>query len=239
MGNQDTAVVPPIEGNQPVTPPVVETPKPDPAVELAELQRKNKELAEAISQKDSYIKTVETEKATLETRLSAVKPQEPTKPIASDIQPEMARILETAQIDPAKAGEELSRLIIGVSEKTKQELLGNLSPIIEQNTLIAKAKEDNQDLIELGLEPAITIRANQLIQSGKSFKEALDISVKETRAKVDKLKSNTPPATPPAGAQAETGANAAPLPPPTPPREKTVQEEIAERNEKRRKQGLG
>ena len=93
--------------------------------------------------------------------------------------------------------------------------------------------------MDLGLEPAIGIRANQLLQSGKPFKDAIDTAVKEAREKVDKLKSNTPaaPLLPPAGAVGEQGANNLPAPI-TPPKEETPEEEIAAEKARKRKLDL-
>lgn len=215
-----------------VTPPI---PPADPAEEL---RRENESLKKQNADKDKYITEIKSEKDTLEARLTQIKPKEQQN-LDLDLQKESARILELGQIDPVKAGEELGNLIKRTQDKTQQSILANLSPIIEQNTLIAKVKSENQDLIDLGLEPAITIRANQLITSGKSFKDAIDTAVKESREKMDKIKSNAPlvPTPPPAGATGERGNNKQPEPTPE-PKETTPLDEINAERERKRKSGL-
>jgi len=238
MGDQVIPQVTPPTADPTVTPPAPVTPPiPDPAEEQ---RRENETLKKQLADKDRFITEIKSEKETLEARLTQTQPK-PTAPVVdTDLQKEAARILEIAQLDPAKAGEELGRLIQTATSKAAQETLRNLEPLISQNTYINEVKEKNKDLIDLGLEPAITIRASQLIQSGKSFKDAVDAAVSESRIKMDKLKSNTPtvpPTPPPPGAVGEGGANRQPEPTP-PPKEETPEDEIRAAQERRRKMGL-
>jgi hypothetical protein len=224
-------------GSQTATPPIVPTPKPDP---VDELRRKTEALEKQVADKEKYINDLKSEKDTLEARLTETQPRPQSQPLDTDLQREAASILETAQVDPAKAGEALANLIKTTSDKAQQAVLGNLAPIIEQNTYVAKIKSENADLMELGLEPAITVRANQLIRSGKQFKEAVDMAVRESRIKVDKLKSNTPPppiVPPPDGAVGESGNNRQPEPPVI-PKDVTPEDELKAERERRRKSGL-
>jgi hypothetical protein len=115
--------------------------------------------------------------------------------------------------------------------------MSNLEPTIENITYINEVKAKNSDLVDLGLEPTITLRANQLMSQGKSFKEAVDTAVKEMRGKVDKLKSNVSPTPPPSGALGEGGGNK-PLKVPKPEPEETEEQEIARLREEQRKKGL-
>ncbi len=222
------------QGGQPPTPTPNPAPNPDP---VAELQRKIEQLEKQNADKDRFITDLSATTKTLEARINQVgrPPQEKTADL--DLQKEAQEILETAQLDPAKAGERLSDLVSRVSEKSKKDLLDNLGPVIEQQTYVAKVKAENADLIELGLEPSIGIRAQQLMQSGKSFKESVDTAVKEAKEKVNKLKSNAPPVPPPPAAVGEQGSNRQPTPPP-PPAEITEADEIKAEQERRRKSGL-
>jgi hypothetical protein len=205
----------------------------DPA---AELKAQNEQLKKQLADKESFIANIKSEKETLEARISQTQQPRQAQVIDSDLQREASRILESAQIDPVKAGEELANLIKATQSKTQQEILSNLQPMIDQSALVQKVRDSNQDLIDLGLEPSITIRANQLINSGKSIKDALDLSVSEARSKVDKLKSKTPsiPTPPPAGSVGEAGSNRQPEPP-APPKEDTEADEIRAEQDARRK----
>lgn len=236
MGKEGNPVVTPPVADPTVTPPVVTPPAPDPAEEQ---RRENESLKKQLADKDRFITDLNSEKATLEARLTQTQPKPPTH-IDVDLQKEASRILETAQIDPTKAGEELANLIKATTDKAQQGILSNLQPIIEQNTYIAKVKSENKDLIDLGLELSISKRAYDLMQTGKTFSEAVDTAVKEARGKVDKLKSNAPPVPPtppPAGAVGESGSNRQPEVTP-PPKEETPEDEIKREKERRRKQGL-
>jgi hypothetical protein len=228
---------PPAVQQTPTPPPVAPIQTPDAAV--VELQRKMDELEKRQSDKDRMIDDLKATNQTLEARLSQTHPQQSEGSQTMDVQKEASRILEVAQVDPQKAGEELGALIRNTTSKAQSEILQNISPIIEQQAHVSKIKAENQDLIELGLEPSISLRTNQLMQSGKSFKDAADAAVAEARVKVNKLKSNTPqpPTPPPSGSVGEGGANRQPEPTPAPVVE-TDADEIRKAQEMRRKKGL-
>lgn len=198
------------------------SPEPDVSEELERLKKQ-------LSDKDRYITELADEKATLEARLS----ETPEKKEKEEITGDVASILEEAQIDPEKAGEKLAKLIKNATAKAQQDILANLQPIVEQQTYVSKIKAENQDLIDLGLEPAITLRAQNLMKTGKSFKAAVDIAVKEAREKIDKLKK---PSDVPPGAKGEKAANKVSSAPP--PKELTPEDEIRLEKERRRKLGL-
>jgi len=234
---EDTQKVETPQADQTVTPDVVTPAIPDPAEEL---RRKNEQLEKQLADKDKFITDLKSTNETLEARFTQVNRQPITSaPVDLDLQKEASRIMEVAQIDPIKAGEDLANLIKDSTDKATKQVLQNLSPIIEQNTYINEVKTKNNDLIELGLEPSISSRANQLMQSGKTFKEAVDTAITEARTKVDKLKSNVSvPITPaPKEAVVESGANKQPEPP-KPPVEETDEDEIRKEQERRRKMGL-
>lgn len=232
MGNQATQDEVKPKESQPATPEATPAPQPDPAV--IELQRKMEALEKQIADKDRYITDVINEKATLEQRLqhTQAKPQG-----QAEVQNDVAKILETAQIDPAKAGEDLAQVLKSTQDATERRVLQNLGPIIEQQTYINEIKTKNADLVDLGLEPTITLRAQQLMNTGKSFRDAVNVAVTEARSKVDKLKSNAPPQPTPPAAVVESGGNAAPAPTP-PPKVETQEDEMASRAAKRAKMGL-
>lgn len=237
MGEQNTpgAVTPQAPGSG--TPPAPQPPaNSDPAEEL---RRENDQLKKQLADKDKHITDLSSEKSTLEARLTQTQ-RPPNQKLDDDLQKETARIMETAQVDPQKAGEELAQLIKNSTSKAQQAILQNIEPIINQQSYINEVKKNNADLIELGLEISISHRAQQLLQTGKSFKDAVDAAVSEARAKVDKLKSNTPPAPPtppPPGGVGEKGSNNEP-PPTPPPREETPEDEIAAERARKRKMGL-
>ena len=240
MGEQATLDKEAKAGNPQDTPVVAPVAQPDPAV--VELQRKVEELDKKVADKDRYITELSNEKSTLEARLTQTQPKVEPAPDAS-IDFEAKRILETATVDPETAGKDLAKLIKSTTDAAKKELLqsvqGNLQPAIENISYANEIKAKNADLIELGFEPVISSKVNEYLQTGKfkTFKEAVDHAVKETREKVDKIKSNAPPTPPPKSAMTEDGANKLPETPP-PPRQMTQEEEIQERLAKRIRMGL-
>jgi len=237
MGKEATpaAVITP-EG-QSATPEVLPAQVPDPAEEL---RREQEKLKKQLADKDKYISELQSEKQVLEARATVVQRPPEGGGVDTDLQKETSQILEMAQVDPQKAGEQLAGLIQKAASKAQQDALRNIEPIITQQTFVNEVKAKNQDLIDLGLEPSITLRTNQLMQSGKPFKDAVDVAVAEARAKVEKLKSSNAPAQPtppPAGAVGERGNNAPPAPKP-PEVETTMDDEIRAARERRRKSGL-
>lgn len=243
MGNQDTQVIDPTTGNPTVTPSLSPIPAPDPAVELAELRRKTEELGKQVADKDRFISDLANEKATLETKLT----QRDIPPISvvtnESIQIEAAKILEKAQLDPEEASKDLAKLIADTTERSTQKVLqniqANLQPAIENNVYAAEVKTKNKDVLDFFGEDVLSMKVANLIQSGKTktFKEAVDIVIKEYRSKYDGLKSNAAPAPLPIGATGEEGGNRPPSAPPS-LKEITPEEEIKQRQERRRLSGL-
>jgi len=239
MPEQDILKLAEGAGNPPGDAGAPPTPSPE-AAEAERLRRENESLKKQTEDQAKFITDLQSTTKTLEDRIKQIgQPGQPQ--VDLDVQKEAQQILETAQIDPVKASQDLARLLASTQNKATQAILSNLSPIIEQQTYVNKVKSENQDLIDLGLEAGITLRAGQLIQSGKTFKEAVDNAVLEARKKVDKLKSNAPPVPPtppPAGAVGEGEGSLGPPPPPPPPKEPTEADEVKAERERRRKQGL-
>lgn len=213
---------PPVAGNPSVTPAAVVPTAEDPATELARLRQEKIEADKRLAEKDKHIGELSTEKATLENRLSGYQAVESVIP---QTQPEG----EEGQ-DPAKPkGQHVGAYV-------RPE---DVPEIIERTTFITEMKKENKDMMDFGLEPVITMRADQLIRTGKSFKEAVATAVKEQREKFDKIKQPTTPAqTPsvPAGLQGEAGASVPVTP--TPVKEDSLGDEGEERRRLRAKRGL-
>jgi hypothetical protein len=237
---EDTQVIDPATGKPVATPSPAPVLNPDPAAELAELRRKNEELGKQVSDKESYISNLKAEKETLETRFSEINrpPAQPAGQPTGDIEAQAKSILEKAQIDPEAAGKDLANLIRSTTNAAQQSVLQNLQPVIENNTYAAEIKSKNKDLMEHFGERALSIEVAASMEKGKPFKDAVDTVVKEFRGRYDSLKSNAAPKPPPPGSQGEDGANKPPVPPPPVP-ELTQEDEIAARQEARRKRGLG
>ena len=150
-------------GSPTATPPAAPAATPNPAEEFSKVKAEKEALERRLAEKDQYIAQVTTEKATLEARLQGIAPKGNESIPPGDIQAEAQRILETAQLDPAAASKDMATLLKKTQDETQKAILANLNPIIEQNTYIAEVRNKNKDLLEVGLEPAITLRANQLI----------------------------------------------------------------------------
>lgn len=191
----------PAAGATPATPaPSGQNPPEDPATEAARLRKENKDLADRLAQKDTHIGELSTVNATLEQRLSGFQA---TRSVVDPATPEA-----DPATPPARGGTPVSQLA-GVRAE-------DIPEIIERTTFINKVKDENKDMIDLGLEPIMEQRADQLIRQGKPFKEAILTAVKEQREKFEKIKQpSAPPAQPPAtGVRAEEGAPANPTPAP-------------------------
>ncbi len=210
---------PPIGGTPSGTPaPVAVPPAEDPATEAARLRQEKADLEKRLAEKDKHIGDLSTEKATLENRLSGYQAVESVTPIGE------------APAGDAPAGG------TSVSEYVRPE---HIPEIIERTAFITKMKEDNKDMMDFGLESVISMRADQLIRGGKSFKEAVATAVKEQREKFDKLKQPTasaPAPAVPAGLQGESGASAPVTP--APKTEEALGDEGEERRKLRLKRGL-
>lgn len=210
---------PPIGSSQQATPPVTPVPAAeDPTTELARLRQEKIDLDKRLAEKDKHIGDLSTEKATLENRLSgyqAVESVVPATPADGEV--------------PKTTGQHAGAFV-------RPE---DVPEIIERTTFITDMKKENKDMMEFGLEPVISMRADQLIRSGKSFKEAVATAVKEQREKFDKIKQPTTPPVKqevPAGLQGESGASA-PITP-APKAEELLGDEGDERKRLRSKRGL-
>ena len=239
MGTQDTPVKVDDKGNLVVTPAPSLIPNPDPAEEL---RRENEALKKQVADKDRFITDLNSEKATLETRLTQ-RDTPTTQAVSDDIQAEAKAILEKAQLDPEAAGKDLASLLQRTTNASQQAILKNLQenlqPAIENNVYAAEVKIKNKDMIDFFGEDFLSIKVAQRLQTKQSatFKEAVDSVVKEYHVKMDSLKSNAPPTPPPPGALGEGGPNKPPEPIPS-PKEETQSDEIVRRQKERAERGL-
>jgi len=214
--------------------------------EIVRLREENKKLNDQNAEKDRHITELSTEKATLEQRLtSSPSPSAPSAVVDvndEELEKEVAEILEEGQVDPKSAAKKLTGIIKKsndtVFQRATTDILSNLGPRIDNVNFANKLEDENKDLFELGLKPAITIRVQELINQGKDFRIAATQAVNEARARVDKIKGPTmpKPSTPP-GAQGEVGNNNQ-QPPPPPPKEETEEEEVQDRKRRRMAAGL-
>lgn len=207
---------PPIVSSQPATPaPVVTTPAEDSASELARLRQERIDLDKRLADKDKHINDLSTEKATLETRLSGYQAVDSVIPT------------EDQEVVQQPAGQPVGAYV-------RPE---DIPEIIERTGFLNKMKDDNKDMMEFGLEPVIAMRADQLIRTGKTFKEAVATAVKEQREKFDKIKApSTPAPVVPSSLRGEDGSN-----PPVeqkPEAEEALADEGDERKRMRAKKGL-
>jgi len=214
------------------TPPPATPPAPTPDAAVAELSKKLDDLSKRIDEKDRYISELQTEKATLETRLSHTQPAPAHAGSPSVVDQEVTTILETAQTDPASAGRQLSQLLARTTDEVQRKTLNEVGPVIDRLTYINQVKAQHPDLIELGLEATIAQEVGQAmsVNPKADFRKTVDSVVGKYRQKVDKLKAPAAPTTPPADAMAETGHNASP-----PPAKKEAPPETEEQEIQRRK----
>ena len=216
-----------------------QTPQPDPAV--AELQRKVEELSKQTADKDKYITDLKATVDTLETRITQREPK--PEPLDTNSQVEAQRILEKAQLDPEAAGKDLANLIKRTNDDAQKVILknlqDNLQPAIENNVYAAEVKVKHKELLDFFGEDFLSVKVAQKLQTGtaKTFKEAVDTTVKEYQTKMDTLKTNAPPAPTPKAAEAEGGSNKQPEPTPI-KKEETQTDELARRAAERAKKGL-
>lgn len=215
------ANTPPI-GTQKGTPVVNVKPDEDTTTELARLRQEKLESDKRLAEKDKHINDLSTVNATLESRLSGYQAVESVIP--------KEQIVDNN--DEAKDNIQPTGQPVGAYVRPE-----DIPEIIDRTSFINKMKDDNRDMIEFGMEPVISLRADQLIRQGKSFKESVATAVKEQREKFDKIKQPTPiePVIP-TGIRGESGSNP---PVETKPKvEETLDDEGEARKRMRYKRGL-
>jgi len=215
--------------------------------QLEQLSRTVAETNQRLSEKDRTIQDLNTTKAVLEARVTGTRQEVMPDPGDPALEAQASKILEEGLIDPQGAGKKLAALFAKAKNEGQQAALNNtmqnLQPAIELQVFETKMIEENKDLYDLGMKPAIEARAQELL-SGKSnrtvqdIKEAVKTAINEKREKLKSLttpKVPEPPATPPKGVSAEDGANVKlPLAQPA-PNIQTQSEEIADVVNKRNK----
>lgn len=184
----------------------------DQAAELARLKQERIDLEKRLTEKDKYINDLSTEKATLENRLSGYQA--------------VGSVEESSQV--ATEGQDVRNYV-------RPE---DIPEIIERTSFISKMKQDNSDLMDLGFEPVISFRADQLIRSGKSFKEAVATAVKEQREKINKIKAPVTKSEEPVSSSVRGEGGANPPVEAKPKAEETLGDEGEERKRLRAKRGL-
>lgn len=178
----------------------------------AENERLKKEKADVekrLTDKDSHISQLTNVNQTLEQRLKTTNTQQQEE---GDLEKEAEALMAEAQENPSTAGKKLAALIKKTRESGAQTVARTVENVVSQRETVAKLREENKDLIEIGLEMPITVRANELIQQGKSFEEATKTACAEFRKKLEgklvqpnnQAANNSQGA--PAGAQGESAA---------------------------------
>lgn len=179
------------------------------------LQREYADATKRLSDKDNHISQLSNEKATLEQRFNATNSQ---KQEDADIAKEATAILAEAADDPDAAGKRLATLIKKAQDSGVKTATETVNHVVTQREKINKLRAENQDLLEIGLEVPITMRANELMQQGRSFDDATQTAVTEFRTRL-KGKLVEKPKQPegktnneeiPAGAKGETGGSSLP-----------------------------
>jgi hypothetical protein len=178
-------------------------------VDVTMLAKKLEELEKRVADKDSYITELSNVNKALEQRINSV-----TAPVSEN------------DSTPAT-----------VADPAKYVSVDQIPGILEQQLFIKDIKRENADLIDLGLEPAMELRARQLLSQGKEFREAVGTAVKEAREKVNKLKQPSSSSQPPAGVIGEDGKSGVP-PAPKPKAEDPMEDEGPARVARRMKMGL-
>lgn len=179
-------------------------------MDVSMLAKKLDDLEKRVADKDAYITELSNVNKALEQRINSIGAGDNS---GNNNQP-------PAEVDP-----------------TQFVRVDQVNAIIEQQAFVTSVRKENQDLIDLGLEPGMELRARQLLSQGKDFKEAVSTAVKEAREKVNKLKQPATPPPPPAGAMGEDGRPGVP-PTPPPKQEETLEDEGPARMAKRMKLGL-
>ncbi len=179
------------------------------------LQREYAETTKRLSDKDNHITQLTNEKATLEQRFNATNVQ---KQEETDFAKEATSILAEAADDPDAAGKKLAGLIKKAQDSGIRTATETVNQVVTQREKINKLRVENQDLLDIGLEIPITMRANELMSQGRSFDDATTMAVTEFRTRLkgklvekksqadEKQKDEVP-----AGAKGESGGSVVPV----------------------------
>jgi len=194
----------------------------DPAQqELAALKAEREKFQaerEAMSKQleDSQRKLSETaaEKATLETKINQrnAEPKGPDPEVSSGVR----EALETAQLDPEKGAEILTKLIDKATTKAQKQAVEQAIETVGRqaefqrnfSAKVEQVKKANEDLADF--EPDIArLAAEKMHVEKKPYDKAIDEAVAEVRKRVDVfLKKRQVEAPAPKGSQGETAGSA-------------------------------
>lgn len=177
------------------------------------LKREYAETTKRLADKDTHITQLSNEKMTLEQRFNSTVSQRKEDEL---IEKEASEILTEALDNPEEASKKLVQLLKRTQESGVKSATAAVENMITQREKVNKLRADNQDLIDIGLEVPITIRANELMQQGRSFDEATTTACLEFRNKLKGklVEKTTQPAQKtepdiPAGAKGEAGGSQA------------------------------
>lgn len=178
--------------------------------ENARLKQEKIDLDKRLADKDSHITNLTNVNQTLEQRFKATNSQNQEE---VDLEKEAADLMAEAKENPETAGKKLAALIKKTKDSGAQSVSQTVENVVSQREKVNKLREANKDLIEIGLEMPITVRANELMKQGKSFEDAANTACSEFREKLKGklvLKNNQDGGENQeagAGAQGESGAS--------------------------------
>lgn len=215
--------------------------------EIANLTSTIEELKKDTTTKDQTITELANSKSALEQRLNELEAikydvaggQQPTGPVPgvdAETSSKITAIMESATMDPAKAGQDLAKLLQENKNASTQEAINaaisSVTKYTELNDYLNKVKAENPDLMPF--EAMITARASAIMAGGKGLKEAVDTAIAETKssleARDDHIKNNAEPPNLPPGAKVEDRPGA-PAPAPEPETPETPEQHVGKRKD--------
>lgn len=203
---------------------------------LKDLEDRDKKLKES----DGKISEMATTIATIEKRMSEVKPAGPG-PEDKEVQEKMKAALEKAAYDPDGAAAEMSAILNNITSNVSQGAVRQAQAAILIQTKLAKLEEGvrrenpafDDDIVRIVMDTANAYAGAKNPDGSSKYKtpeEAIKDATAFVKSKLDAYatKAHAAPALPP-GAQAEGGPNAPPVAPVQPEKMPTAEEEIGER----------
>ena len=195
--------------------PVVVPPAVDPVqLELKKLREENEAKDKQIADSQRKLSETAAEKATLEAKINS-KP-----PVAEGPDPALSAgvksALETAQLDPEKGAEELTKLIHQATTRAEKQAVSQALEQVQRqsafqnefNAHVKTVKEANKDLDDFEADIA-RLAAEKMQTERKPYKVAIDEAVADVRKRVEIYKKRIQGEAPaPKGSQGETGGTA-------------------------------
>jgi len=191
-------------------------------VNVDKLQRENAELQARLAEKDRVITEERNKGIVLESRLKETGGNKQA-PVLDEVKfnEKATEIFRDAPVDPEGAAKRMTTLFSEslkvVQDGAVKTALNSFGEVTNQQIVAAKLREQNADLISIpGMEATIGNRIYDLMQQGKTFKDAGELAIKEIRGALEANFKKTEPPKAPSGSQGESGANNTPKPA-TPP----------------------